>query len=270
MKPVSKTAFYCCGVRALDARAPRPVCGDHLAERFMDDEAWASWAPFAETKPANASNVARHRIIDDLLRARLADDPAHRVVTIGAGFDTRPYRLRGGRWLEWDEPLLMGFKEERLPARESPNPLERQAIDFGSESLAERLRPYATDEAVTVVVEGVMMYLTTEQVRALTHAVRATFPRVTLLTDLMTYAFFQKYGQPVYQHLHALGATFVLAPEHPRELIQKAGFRALGSHSMIERAVREKAFPWLVPSWALKLFLRTMRDGYAVWEFQAP
>ena len=39
---------------------------------------------------------------------------------------------------------------------------------------------------------------------------------------------------------------------------------------MIERAVREKAFPWLVPSWALKLFLRTMRDGYAVWEFQAP
>jgi hypothetical protein len=74
----------------------------------------------------------------------------------------------------------------------------------------------------------------------------------------------------VYQHLHALGATFVLAPEHPRELIEQAGFRTLRSYSMIDRALQEKAFPWPVPRWALNVFLRTMRDGYAVWEFQAP
>jgi O-methyltransferase involved in polyketide biosynthesis len=35
VKPVSKTAYYCCGVRALDAAAPSSLCGDRYAERFM-------------------------------------------------------------------------------------------------------------------------------------------------------------------------------------------------------------------------------------------
>ena len=270
MKPVSRTAFYCCGVRALDARAPRPVCGDYLAQRFMDDEAWAAWEPFRQIKPANASNVARHRIIDDLLMTRLAADRTQRVVTIGAGFDTRPYRLRGGRWQEWDEPLLMGYKEERLPASEAPNPLERHAIDFSTESLAERLKAHATDEPVTVVVEGVMMYLTPEQAIGLLRAIRGTFERVTFICDLMTYAFFRRYGQPVHQVINSLGAMFEVGHEHPRKMIEAAGFRPLAAHSIIGRAVREKAFPLPVPRWALDVFLRTMRDGYMVWEFQAP
>lgn len=236
----------------------------------MDEEAWAAWAPFRETRTANASNVARHRIIDDLLRARLATDPTHRVVTIGAGFDTRPFRLRGGRWLEWDEPLLMGYKEQRLPMADAPNPLERQAIDFGTESLEARLAPYTTDEPVTVVVEGVMMYLTTEQARALMHAIRATFARVTLLADLMTWEFFRRYSGPLHRHLEALGAVFKLSHEHPRRLIEAAGFRALVARSIVARAVEEKAFPAPIPRWMLDVFLRTMRDGYCVWEFEAP
>jgi len=64
MKPVSRTAFYCTGVRALDARRATAACADQYAERFME-----------------------HRIIDDLLRDRLADHNDLRIVIIGAGFD---------------------------------------------------------------------------------------------------------------------------------------------------------------------------------------
>jgi O-methyltransferase involved in polyketide biosynthesis len=99
MKPVSRTAFYCTGVRALDARAPRPVCGDRFAERFMDEAAWRIFEPFRNFTAPNASNITRHRIIDDLLRDRLAAQPGLRIVLIGAGFDSRAYRLKGGRWL---------------------------------------------------------------------------------------------------------------------------------------------------------------------------
>ena len=48
MKPVSRTAFYGTGVRALDARKPRPVCGDRFAERFMDEAAWRTFEPFRD------------------------------------------------------------------------------------------------------------------------------------------------------------------------------------------------------------------------------
>lgn len=96
-KPVSKTAYYCCGVRALDAAASHTVCGDQFAERFMTSDAWALFEPFRGLRAPNVSNVARHRLIDDLLRARLARRPETAVVIVGAGFDTRAFRLPGGR-----------------------------------------------------------------------------------------------------------------------------------------------------------------------------
>ena len=120
MTPVSKTAFYCTGVRALDARRPRPICGDQYAERFMDDEAWKVFEPFRQFTAPNVSNATRARIIDDLVRERLAATPGLRVILIGAGFDSRAFRLPGGRWLEVDEPAVFAWKEPRLPAAESP------------------------------------------------------------------------------------------------------------------------------------------------------
>src|ERR1041384_3029437 len=38
MKPISKTAFYCCGVRMQDAEREKPVCGDTYARVFMNEE----------------------------------------------------------------------------------------------------------------------------------------------------------------------------------------------------------------------------------------
>ena len=46
MDPIAKTAWYCCGARAQDARSARPVCGDTLAERFMDADAQALFERF--------------------------------------------------------------------------------------------------------------------------------------------------------------------------------------------------------------------------------
>ena len=136
MKPVSKTAFYCTGVRALDARQANPACGDQYAERFMDEEAWKAFEPFRRFTGPNISNAARHRMIDDLLRDRLSAAPALEVVIIGAGFDSRAFRLAGGRWLEVDEPQVFAWKEPRLPAAGSQNPLTRLAVDFETDSLA--------------------------------------------------------------------------------------------------------------------------------------
>src|SRR4249919_2868619 len=121
-QPVARTAFYCCIVRADDARASTPVCGDTFAERFIDDDVRRDLTPLLGLRAPAASNVARHRIIDDLIREQLASDPNRRVILIGAGFDTRAYRIKGGQWFELDDPPLLAFKERRLPVAEAPNP----------------------------------------------------------------------------------------------------------------------------------------------------
>ena len=176
MKPVSRTAFYCCGVRGLDARSTRPVCGDLFAERFMDEEVWRTFEPFRRFHGPNASNVMRHRILDDLLRERVARDPRRRIVLLGAGLDSRAFRLTGGRWLEVDERQVFAWKEPRLPARDSPNEIVRLGVDFETERLADRLAPFAGGEPVTVVLEGMLMYLEEPQVRELLRTLRGLFP----------------------------------------------------------------------------------------------
>ncbi len=114
--PVSATAYWTLASRAEDASRERPIADDRFAHRFMNDDARAVAKRLASLKKPYSSFPVRHRIIDDLLAAELSADPDLRVVLIGSGFDSRPFRLQGGRWLEVDEPDLLAYKESRLPA----------------------------------------------------------------------------------------------------------------------------------------------------------
>ena len=142
-----------------DADSPRPVCGDHFAKLFMNEHGLEIFDRFGGERGPNISNVARARYIDDLLRVQLAVNLQLQVVLIGCGFDSRAFRLAGGSWLELDEPQLIDYKNERLPAAEAPNPLRRIAIDFETESLGDKLRPFAGAAQTVFIIEGVTMYL---------------------------------------------------------------------------------------------------------------
>ena len=266
MKPVSRTAYYCCGVRALDAAASQPVCGDQYAALFMTPEAWALFEPFRDLRAPNASNVARHRIIDDLLRAHLARRPDTPVVIVGAGFDARAFRLPGGRWVELDEPALVTLKEEHLPAHQAPNPLTRVAISFEHETLEERLAPFRHLSDPVIVLEGVLPYLSAAEVRALLQAIRNTFGNPTLICDLTTPAFVRRYGDRIGRIFRELGAPYGRLDVDPLELVQAAGFRRTTRHSNVGQAA---ALGMLrIPQWLLATVLRSLRDGYTVASFQ--
>jgi methyltransferase (TIGR00027 family) len=267
MKPVSKTAYYCCAVRALDAAASRSVLGDRYAERFMTPEAWEIFEPFRRLREPNASNVARHRLIDDILRERLAGRRDTGIVIIGAGFDTRPFRLTGGRWVELDEPAVMTLKEAALPAREAPNPLTRLAVEFDREPLAAVLAPFRDLDRPIVVLEGVLPYLTEREAAALLGAVRTTFAAPTLICDLMTRRFARRYGGPIGRRLRALGAPYHPPVREPLELIEAAGFRLLSRQSVVGHASTLGLVA--APPWLLNTLLRTLRDGYAIATFDA-
>ena len=266
MKPVSKTAYYCCGVRALDAAAPHPACGDQYAERFMTADAWALFERFRDLRAPNASNIARARIIDDLLRVRLARQPGTAVVIIGAGFDTRAFRLPGGRWVELDEPALITLKETQLPARDAPNPLTRVAITFEHESLEATLAPFRHLSDPVVVLEGVLPYLSAAEVRVLLQAIRNSFRSPTLVCDLTTPAFARRYGARIGQRFRELGAHYGRLEVDPLELIEAAGFRLMTRQSAVGQAVALGMLRF--PRWLLATVLQSLRDGYTIASFE--
>jgi methyltransferase (TIGR00027 family) len=250
----------------VDARSRHPVCGDTLAERFMDGDGAEVLERFRPYRRANASNVARHRIIDDLLRAELAADPARRVVVIGAGFDTRPYRLNGGRWVEVDHPELIAFKNQRLPAGEARNPLVRLPLNILTDSLAEALAAHVGPEPVVIVLEGVILYLVDSEIRGLARTLARLFPKALLICDLMSLAFMRRYGNGFRQEVRSLGAMFQDPQVHPAIILEAEGFRPRRHHSIVGRSATEGTAG--MPHWLVGTFLKTLRDGYAVWEFE--
>ena len=267
MKPISKTAFYCCGVRMLDAERDKPVCGDVYAKVFMNEDGLRILETFKDETNPNSSNVARHRIIDDLLRQELAAHTDLRVVIIGAGFDTRAYRLQGGTWLELDEPQVIAYKNERLPVSDSPNKLQRIAIDFSTESLADKLAPFAGGGPVVVVVEGVFMYLEQAAIEQLLQTLRRLFPQHKLICDLMTRKFFEKYGRTIHEKITGMGATFKFTADNPEEIFVKNGYNRVAQISMVEKSTEFEGRR--VPKILFRTLLRTLASGYAIYVFEA-
>jgi methyltransferase (TIGR00027 family) len=260
--PIARTAWYCCGARAQDARSPRPVCGDTLAERFMDADARALFERFPGLNQANITSAMRHRLIDEALRARLRERADQAVLLLGAGFDTRAFRLTGGHWMELDAPSLIAFKEQKLPAAECPNPLERIPIDFATERLADKLAPWAGRRDVVVVMEGVSMYLQPAQWQQTARTLHERLPGHRLMCDLIDATFVRRYGGRLRRALRDIGGEFAPLLDDPAAMVQALGYCPREAWSIVASAVEAGALH--TPGWLLNSLLRSLRDGYRV------
>jgi methyltransferase (TIGR00027 family) len=109
--------------------------------------------------------VCRTRYLDDAVMAGVSAG-IRNIVIVGAGLDTRPYRLGLGaavRVFELDLPTMINAKKQRvtqvlgkLPAHVTYIP-----IDFDSEDLGEALAREGLDQQtrVIVILEGVTQYI---------------------------------------------------------------------------------------------------------------
>lgn len=265
--PISRTAYYTLGVRAWDAGQPRPLCGDTLADTLMNVEAQQLWEEFKSFHRANPSNAMRHAIIDEHVRQELATAPDDLVVVIGSGFDTRPFRLSGGRWVEVDEPGILAYKESRLPAESAPNPLTRIPIEFEHESLADKLAGVAGAERAQVIIEGVLMYLTDDQRKSLLATIRQVFPVHIIYCDLMRRSFFEKYTRDIHERIVGIGASFQDLSNQPEGVFIEAGYAVTARTSIPLRTAEQGAVD--IPAFAVRWLLGTLRNGYCVWRFES-
>lgn len=273
MNSVSNTAYYCCGIRMLDAKQSPSFCHDQYAERFMDTKGLAIFEPFKSEKMPNISNVARCRLIDDYVKNEIANHAKLTIITIGAGFDTRPYRLNGGHWVEVDEPQIIDYKNDKLPIAECKNTLQRIAIDFANESLVDKLASFSGDTHIVIVIEGVFMYLKPEAVTSTINAIQQLFSNHVLYCDLMTKEFFNKFAQSVHAKLMAAGGTFTERPEQPSQVFKAHDYVELARTPMMkgagdlgilwQRARIPKFVSWLM----LNVFVKAFQ-GYAVHQFK--
>jgi methyltransferase (TIGR00027 family) len=193
----SRTAEYMALFRALESiRAPGtrlfedPLAGEFLSARYKLALGLARVPVSGRLVPRyidarwpgpRAAGVVRTRMIDDAFEQALRDG-IETVLVLGAGFDSRAYRIPGAREarvFEVDHPSTQKHKRavvERVTGGD-PAHVTWVEIDFNEERLGEALEraEYPKGSRALVLWEGVVSYLTAD-------AVDATLAEIAALT----------------------------------------------------------------------------------------
>ncbi len=174
---VSDTAFWIAHYRAVESARPDALFHDPFAGLLAGERG----KKIAQTMPMSFMTewvvAIRTCIIDDYVRTAIAEG-VDTVVNLGAGLDTRPYRmdLPGTfLWVEADYPRMIEFKETRL-SREVPRcKLERVALDLADRAARQRLLSDvdARSKKLLVLTEGVVPYLSAEEAGSLAADLKA-------------------------------------------------------------------------------------------------
>ncbi len=182
------TAEGACALRAVATTLPDPELRgpDYLAARFISPglklTALVKVPGVRRLLPSLFERIlpgsfwfelARTHHMDQIVTDEVAAG-ATQVVFLGAGFDSRAYRLReelsGAALFEVDHPVTAALKRERLEAifGEVPGHVEYVQVDFNTQDLAERLAAHGFDPAARTIVlwSGVTPYLEPEGVES--------------------------------------------------------------------------------------------------------
>ena len=183
--PAEQTAIGPMIIVAADQYAPSPLVNDPWAGRMLPASgrfaaSLARWSPARRAfiavterriRGGRANFLSRKRYVDDQLLSALAKG-IDAVVILGAGYDTRAYRLPrigGNPVCEVDLPCNIARKAAVVRRRfgRVPRGIKLLAVDFETDDLAECLRREGFDpgKRTFYVWEGVTPYLTEPAVR---------------------------------------------------------------------------------------------------------
>ena len=112
----------------------------------------------------------RSRFLDQLVLDAISGQGIATVLSVGAGLDTRPWRLElpaALRWIEIDFPAMLDYKDGIMGDIAPGCRLERLAADVNDASAREIVFAAAGDGPTLMITEGLLMYLPAATVEAL-------------------------------------------------------------------------------------------------------
>ncbi len=162
LETVSDTALMVAACRALETERPDALVRDPFARRLAGERGMAI-ARTSRTPQWMCFGVGvRARFMDELLTGRLAEGKIRTVVNLGAGLDTRPWRLAldsSLRWIEADFPQILEYKSVRMQDVPPHCRLEQVPTDLSDETARKRLFQSIGPSPALMITEGLLMYL---------------------------------------------------------------------------------------------------------------
>ncbi len=229
MNEVNKTLFIPLYGKAKVSKQ-RIILHDPAAERIWAAEGFPIRGK-SKSKWLCYNMAMRARVFDDWAEAMLWQHPYALVLHIGCGLDSRCERVKQPyqHWIDCDFPDVIDLRRKYYPETEQYHITPLDASDAkGISALPE------ADTAI-VILEGLSMYLTNDQLLRFLNALQARYPRLHVLMDIYTEfgAKASKYKNPV----NDVGVTRVYGVKDIKELLEDSKISVKSEHSFTPEAL---------------------------------
>jgi methyltransferase (TIGR00027 family) len=242
LRNVSDTARWVAAYRARETERPEPHFRDPFAARLAGERGHALLEHLASRQRNEWALIIRTILFDDFIRQEIAAG-ADTVVNLAAGLDARPYRADlqlppSLRWFEVDLPEMIEYKEEVLRGEAPLCNLERIALDLRDADARRDLfaRIAARSRRTLVVSEGLLLYLTTEDVASLSRALAEPPPFQRWLFDLHSPGIIRMMMKQMGDELLAANAPMQFGPPEGPDFFLPLGWRPAEIRSSLREA----------------------------------
>jgi methyltransferase (TIGR00027 family) len=250
VRNISDTARWAAVFRARETQRADALFRDPYAERL----AGKMGVDIANTLPEGNSHawawVARTYLFDQFI-TREIEQGTDMVLNLAAGLDARPYRMplpSSLQWIEVDLPEILAYKEGILANEKPVCALERVRTDLSDTGARRALFANLNRRAnrVLILTEGLLIYLSAEEVAALARDLAASSHFERWILDLASPGLLRRMQRTTGKQLSKVGAPFKFAPPEGPAFFTPHGWEPLEVKGLLKTATRFKRPPFFL------------------------
>lgn len=268
IRNISDTALWVAVYRARENERPDALFRDPYARRLSGERG----EQIAKQMQSRVSHewpyIARTVRVDQIVKEQVRQG-ADMVVNLAAGLDTRPYTMDAPPSLEWvevDLPAMIEYKQEMLRDEKPRCRLRRVALDLADVPARRKLFQELGGQAkhVLVITEGLLVYLTRDEVLALASDLAAEPSFRDWAVDVASPGLL-KMLQKELPSLKEAGSPLKFGPEEGPEFFLSAGWKPVEVYSMLKTAAKLHRLPSLMLRFFALLPESNGRQGSRPW-----
>jgi len=244
---ISDTAHWVAYFRARESERPDALFHDPYAERLAGARGFQIANTLAEGNKYDWAWVARTYLFDTFLLREIRNG-VQLVVNLAAGLDARPYRMQlptGLQWVEVDLPDIIDYKEDVLSGDKPICHLERIPLDLSNRVARRALFAELNRRGMKIVVltEGLLIYLTTEEVGSLASDLSAGGHFQSWAADLASPGQLKFMQRTTGKQLSAAGVAFRFGPPEGPNFFVPYGWQPVEVQGLLKTAAQFKRPP---------------------------
>jgi len=251
---VSDTARWVAVYRAMESVRRDALFNDPFAARLAGSQGTQIVKELKHGKSLAWPMIVRTAVFDEMIMDRVTNGGIDTVINLAAGLDTRPWRMPLPASLRWIDVDLPGITEYKANAMRDEKPVCRyEAIVTNLTDASARTALFARidSESTTalVITEGLLIYLTADQVGTLARDIHSMRSASWWLLDLASERLLAIMNRYWGRAVAAGNAPFQFAPADGTAFFEKFGWHEIEFRSGLDEARRLHREMVMAPLW---------------------